>query len=205
MRCPGGARALEKEEKDPLPGCLQESPARDFGGVEGHWTKYQQAPSGGRLPKTQSASGLIVSYHLILGFGTGPGPPVAFQCITFTVATEGRSNLCPKPCSAAVRCMVDELCPSSFSVPRAARQRLLHEASWLLTMLRLEFSVPGFFSGSAASLPLELGIKCSVLCELIPCYTLSWIPPPPGPHVVVLSLFFSDRVSCVAQVNLERI
>lgn len=70
-------------------------------------------------------------------------------------------------------------------------------------MLRLEFSVPGFFSGTAASLLLELGIKCSVLCELIPCYTLSWIPA--SPHVVVLSLFFSDMFSCVAQVNLELI
>lgn len=104
MRCPGGARALEKEEKDPLPGCLQESPARDFGlnTKPGHWTKYQQAPSGGQLPKTQPASGLIVSYHLILGFGTRPGLPVAFQYITFTVATEGRSNPCPVPCSDAV-------------------------------------------------------------------------------------------------------
>lgn len=120
-----GPRSGERREGS-LAWLPPKSPARDFGGVEGHWTKYQQAPSGGRLPKTQPASGLIVSYHLILGFGTGPGPPVAFQCITFTVATEERSNLCPKPCSAAVRCMVDELCPSSFSVPRAARQRLLH-------------------------------------------------------------------------------
>lgn len=58
MRCPGGACALEKEEKDPLPGCLQGSLARDFGGVGGHWTEYQKATSGGELPKTQPASGL---------------------------------------------------------------------------------------------------------------------------------------------------
>lgn len=100
---PGGACALEKEEKDPLPGCLQESLARDFGGVGGHWTKCHKATSGGQLPKTQPASGLIVSYRLVLGFGTRPGPPVAFQYVTFTVGTEGGSKPCPVLCSAAVR------------------------------------------------------------------------------------------------------
>lgn len=129
----GGALALEKEEKDPLPGCLQESPARDFGGVEGHWSKYQQALSGGRLPKTQPASGLIVSYHLILGFGTRPGPPVAFQYI-LPLPWPQKEGAIPAPCRALLLsvCMIDELCPSRFSVPRAARERLLHEASWLL-------------------------------------------------------------------------
>lgn len=137
MRCPGGARALEKEEKDP--GCLQESPARDFGGVGGHWTKYQQAPSGGWLPKTQPASGLIVSYHLIPGFGTRPGPllhssvlPLPWPQKEGAIPAPSRAPLLSEPCSAAVRCMVDELCPSGFSVPRAARERLLPEASWLL-------------------------------------------------------------------------
>lgn len=97
MRCPGERR------EGSLAWLPPRKPSQGFWWGRGHWTKSQQAPSGGQLPETQPASGLIVSYHLVLGFGTRPGPPVAFQYVTLTVATEGRSNPCPVLCSAAVR------------------------------------------------------------------------------------------------------